>query len=548
MFNLGNIPSLMLPDFGSPSYPHDTKDLVAQCKIVVYNWASNTLTLSGGLDAKLSQTVPLEVSSRVLNCTFTKTMSSPTGRFSFTLSNSPNYGSGDWKDIIKRGSWCVIYMSQEGDLRMSGAVGPPLPVAGQQSKKIRCIGFIDRVAARGEVNDKGAFDVVYEVSGRDFGVVYEDTDLWHDLFVFEKIMLTSIGTSSLNVVGTASIDTVVRTLHNLAYNPKVIPGARPGDNSLLSIGQQWLMPSQMLRDVGIRGDFDPFWGELDVLDISSTSANMAISQIASYLTGGAWTALKRISIPQFHELFTETTDAGLPKLVFRPMPFAVNKLKYPQLAPTIKSYLDVPSVTVDSIDVLSFNLGEDNYQRYNSFLATVSSGLIGVGNDTTQLKGMGFPRQVKDSIKRYGFRAMHTSIDSLVKNAEKTDGASDIRLLGEFNEVLYDYFNNLVFSETGDINIIGNNGVKIGKCIKFQDDTPYIAGKRYYIEGYTDSFVVDEKGASSWTQTVMVTRGFEESDLLTGGNFSDKSSAFAEQGEHTPSGPNFISMSKLLKK
>lgn len=544
---LGNLLSIKLPSPERPGYSHDTRDVIAQCKIVVYDWVSNVLTIPGGPNAILAQAKPLDVSSRVINCTFTKTISKPSGNFSFTLSNSPQRGTGDWKDIIKRGSWCVIYMSQDGDLVMPSDPGSPI-FSTQNSPKIRCIGFIDRVAVRGEVNDRGAFDAVYEVSGRDFGVVYEDTDLWHNIFAMDKIMLESFGAGGLNFLGNIPIDNVISFLHRLIYNPKAVPGASPRDNSLLSIGQQWLMPSQLLKDVGIRSGLEPFWGELDVLDISPTKATMPVASAASFVHGGAWDALKRNSVPQFHELFTETTDAGLPKLVFRPMPFAINKLKYPTVAPTIKHYMDVTAVTVEPIDVISFNLGEDNYQRYNSFFTKVSSGLINVANDITGIEAFGFPRHVKDSIKRYGFRAMHLSIDSLVKNAEKTEGASDIRLLGEFNELSYDFFNNLVFSETGDIVMVGNNKIKVGKCVRFQEGTPYIGGKRYYIEGYTDSFLVDEKGATSWTQTVMVTRGFEESDLLKGGGFGDRSVSYEEQGEHTPSGPNFVDMGKLFKK
>lgn len=518
---------------------NDTQDVVAQCKIVVYNWAVAPLTLDTGANTDLAKSSALDVSSQLLGANFSKAKSGPCGAFSFTLSNSPGFGSGDWKDLIKRGSWCVIYMANDGTLLLADQVGPPNKAAKkkQEAKKIRCIGFIDRVSVRAEINEKGAFDVVYEVSGRDFGVVYEDTSIWHNVFKYERIMLDSMATSQLNITGAISIDKAVELIHDLFYDPKSVPGAKVNsDDSLVSIGLQWLLPRQMLVDIGMASDSSPFWGELKVKNFSPTEANLAVEKPTDYLSGNAWETLKKLSVPEFHELFTETTDQGHPQLTFRPIPFAISKKRYPIVGQKIKYYLDVPSITVKAIDVIDFNLGEDNHARYNSFLVTVSTSLIGVEDNISLLDGSGFPRNVKDSIKRYGFRPMHVTVDSIVKNAERGDGKGNPQILKEFNEVLYDYWNSAVFAESGEANLIGQNSVKIGKCLKFDSKTPYVQGKRYYIEGYTDTFTVGSKGETAWTQSVQLTRGFEEKDLKVGGGFGTRGNPFNHQGEYTPSG------------
>lgn len=517
-----------------------TQDLNAQCKIVVYDWSVTPLTVADGVDSQLTKTTSIDISSQLLGCTFSKPMGSPCGTFNFTLSNSPNYGSGDWKDIIKRGTWCVIYMSQEGELVMSDKVGPPSKASQklQEAKKIRCIGFIDRVSVKAELNDKGAFDVVYEVSGRDFGVVYEDTSIWHNVFKYERIMLDAIATSQLNITGSVTIDQAVSLIHDLFYNPKSVPGAKVNDqDSLVSIGLQWLMPRQMLVDIGLQPDSTPFWGELPgIKNFSPTEANLAVEKPTDYLSGNAWDVLKRLSVPQLHELFCETTDAGLPRLTFRPIPFAIDKGKYPIAGQKIKLYKDVPAITIKALDVIDFNLGEDNHARYNSFLVTVATSLIGVEDNIALLDGSDFPKNIQDSIKRFGFRPMHVTVDSIVKNAERGDGKSNPKMLREFNEVIYDYWNNAVYAESGEANLIGQNSVKVGKCLKFDEKTPYVFGKRYYIEGYTDTFTVDEKGTGTWTQSVMLTRGFEEADLKAKSGFQRRTTPFNHQGEFTPSG------------
>lgn len=526
--------------FTQNNLSNDTQNINSQCKIVVYDWTTKTLTLDQGVDSELTKTNPLDISSQIIDCTFNKTMGNPSGNFTFTLSNSPGIGSGDWKDIIKRGTWCVIYMSQDGDLITTDRVQTPSNQAKKQeeAKKIRCIGFIDRVAVKSTMDDRGAFNITYEVSGRDFGVVYEDTSIWHNLFRYERIMLDALATSELNITGAVTINRAIDIIHDLFYNPKSVPGAKVNDNgSLTEVALQWLMPRQMLKDIGFSADRTPYWGELSgIKNFSETEAGLAIEKPTDYLSGNAWDQLKTLSVPAFHELFTETTDTGLPQLTFRPIPFAISKRRYPTIGSKIQLYKDLPAHEVKAIDVIDFNLGEDNHTRYNSFLATVSTGLIGTEDNIALLQGSGFPRHIQDSVKRYGFRPMHVTVDSIVKNAERGDGRGNPKILKEYNWLLYDYWNNSIFAESGDANLIGNNGVKIGKCLKFEERVPYVNGKRYYIEGYTDTFTVDERGVGAWTQSVMLTRGFEERDLRLGNQFGRRNENFNNEGEYTAAG------------
>lgn len=520
---------------------NETQDYTPTCKVVVYNWASRFLSLSGSSDNTLSKSSPLDVSSQILGASFTKIDGQPSGTFSFTLSNSPNYGSGDWSDIIKRGEWCLIYMSQDRDLTLSEVVGPPNPSSQkkQEAKKVRCIGYIDRVAPKLEIQENGSLDITYEVSGRDFGVVYENTTIWTNIFNTEKTVLDAVANSFLNVVGTVSIDEVLDKMHDLFYNPKALPGSSEFLNkngSLTEIALQWLMPRQLLVDLGLSPDSTPYWGELpNIRNFSKTAATLGISKPTDFLTGNAWENLKKLSVPEFHELYTETTDSGLPELVFRPFPFSIDNSKYPILSKYVTLFKDLPLVDVPALDVLDSNLSEDDHERYNSFLVTVTSSYINSNSNIDVLRNTGYPKHVQDSIKRHGFRPMHVEISALVRNAEKSNGSEDLKLLVEYNELNYDYWNNAVFFSSGSAHIFGKNEIKIGKCVKFGDSTPHISGKRFYIEGYTDEFVIEENGSSVWTQTLMLTRGAEERDLREKNQFGIRNTVFPHQGEFTSS-------------
>lgn len=512
-----------------------------QCKVVVYRW------IYGLGDQKitndlLSRTTRLDISSQVLGASFTKNMSSPQGTFNVELSNSPGIESQDWKDIIKRGDWLVIYMSQDGDLDMNPQVGPPTFHAAER-KKIRCIGYVKRVGGKNSTGEKGEKNVSFTLSGEDFGIVYSDTEIWHNTFRYESIMLESMRTSQLNIAGNIRVEAAIKLIHDLFYFPSSVPGAKPdSDNSLVEIGLQWLMPKEMLKDIGfdVSGlTHGTFWGALGdkIKNFSQTSCNITVEHPTDFLSGNAWEELKKLSVPQYHEMFCETTDNGVPQLTFRPIPWGIDKSKYPVAGQHVTLYKDLkPVVSVAAVDLIDDDISEDDHGRYNSFLATISTELMNVENNISLLQGSDFPRHNKASIRRHGFKPMHVTIDSIVSNEKLANGVANRSLLIEFNELLFDYWNNAVFAESGSITKIGSNDIKIGKALEFNQDVAYLNERRYYIEGYTDTFSVGEKGERSWTQEVALTHGLEKKALSSKTGFGSRAAEFTEPGEFTPGG------------
>lgn len=518
-------------------FSNATKHLYSQCKVIVYPW-KEVLNDPDLDDASLAEAGRIDISSQVQSVTFSKNMGEAAGSFSITLSNSPNYGTNDWKDIIKRGYWLLIYMSNEGDLQLSQTVSQSRPKL-SEAKKIRCMGYVDRVGVDLTTEENRSLNVGFTVTGRDFGIIYEETNIWHNLFQYDKIMLDAIAQTKLNVTGNVRIHEAIDLIHDMFYYPLNIPGAKPNDNkSLLSIGLQWLLPKEMLIDAGFsltglaKGTY---WGALPgIKNFSPTGAGIAVDKPGDYLSGNSWEQLRRLSIPQFHELFCETTDDGKPQLTFRPIPWGIDQSNYPKNAQNIPLYNKLePIVWVPAIDLYDAHLGEDDNNRYNSFLVTVSTTMIAIEDNISLLLGKGFPRNNSASIRRHGFRPMHITVDSIVKNEELGNGIADMTQLVEFNEIIYDYWNPAVFGESGSIEKAGTNDVKIGKVLKFRNDVPYVSTKRYYIEGYTDTFTAGENLVGSWTQEVSLTRGFEEADLAAKVGFSTRATQFKGVGEFT---------------
>lgn len=535
-----------------------TKSIYSQCKVVVYLWNFQTL-LESKSKSELAQTTPFDISSRIMNVSVNKTMGAASGTFSITVANNADFqfkddekrdvianigqnpGVGDWKDLIRRGTWCTIYLSQDRDLDTTSQIKTPRIETEKHRRKLRHLCLIERVAPKIELNEKGAFDVVYELSGRDFGVIYEDAVIWHNLFNFDNLLLQK-ASAVLRPTQRVGINRAIDVLHDLfLYPPGIgIKEGRDGDNSLVSTALQWLMPSRLLRDLGIRfkGSI-PYWGATKeaTTNFQQTAMGFTSQDLTEFLSGSVWSRMNSIAVREFHELYTEVLD-GVPTLTFRPIPWSITdevRQKYPTAAPFIQKYKDVESVLIEAIDVVTADLAEDNQNRYNSFLCTTSGSIINKEDNISILKP-DFPEFNQNSIRRYGFKPMHVDVPALTNNESRKNGLSDLKLLKEYNHVLKDYYQLAIYGESGTVEIIGNPDIKVGKCLTFDADVPYISGKRYYIEGYTDNFTVLENGAGIWTQSVALTRGFENKDLNQAGRFSARDNEFKQQGEYTPSG------------
>ena len=154
---------------------NDTRDIQSQCQIVLFNWVDYISVGNQLPDQDLATSTMLDVSKYVSEVNFSKNLSSPAGTFEFDLPNDR-----DWAAILQVGTWGIIYMSQSGDLSIPiDSDTPDLSSLINQRNKIRAIIHVDRIAVKTSTSDdRGTFDAEFTVSGRDFGVVYEETQIF----------------------------------------------------------------------------------------------------------------------------------------------------------------------------------------------------------------------------------------------------------------------------------------------------------------------------------------------------------------------------------
>jgi hypothetical protein len=504
----------------------DIKNINSQCQIVIFNWKNKIARDSLSL-YELADSVPMDISKYVLECSFSKNMSDPAGTFQITLPNDR-----DWKDVIQRGCWALIYMSQNGGLSIpKGTDTPDLGLLRQQGSKLRGIVFIERVAPKGLVGgERGEYDVQFNVTGRDFGVVYVENEIFYNrLYAEGKIQEAAAG--ELGVQQNRNTADLLTTLHKAFFSPRELGITLEGDSITKAIPLQWLLPTQLLPALNLKSKTgDSYFGSISgVLNFSNTLCSYPVENPMTLINGKAWDRLRSYSIEPFHELFPETDENGQPKLTFRYIPWKTTTGKaLGRLNKEVMSLKDVPRVVLKTVDLLEFDLGEDTHSRFNYFFTAVDTALFTTESSAAALKDndpkTGFPRIESNSIRRNGLRLMYTTVNALIQLGSEQ---ADEDLLVLHNELMYEYWNNSVFFESGGITMIGSNDVKIGKVLEFEAGTPYNGGKIFYIEGYTDTYIVDENSTGFWTQSLTLTRG------MYPGKIGKRGEDYTDNGEFT---------------
>jgi hypothetical protein len=564
---VGAVPNLTKSGIQSESGDDNSasvKSQIPQCQVIWFPWItpdSDVYPTPDVVDpSDLSRTSSYDISKHLLSCSFSKEKSQPAGSFTLKLDNSR-----DWKDFIKPGEWMLILMTQDGDLfkddsQQENIATLPRAAGGNvefvtapdniQTDKVRGIVYVERVAVSVDTGPDGQFIANYEISGKDFGIIYEATELWYSIFLNEIPVLNGLH-SYLKEQPNASVTNLIAISHDLYFgteNP--LRPLTATFSKQVDLETQWLLPKTLVKLLNQNPNTDPYYGNLpNLLKLDDTPATIPlINPIPMIGSTNAWQKLKEFSLEPLHELFCETGDDGQMHLYFRAIPWSKDTSGYPNLN-HIKKFQELANDANTSVEIfprelISLSLGEDNHYRYNHFMFIAQPSYIQGTTDITQLlqptpKGRTFPLQNRPSVARHGFRPMHARIDAFFSGF--TDGKKDALKnsptastpLTQFNEVLYDYWSNFVFFESGSLTLFGNNKVKVGKVLKLGKDFPYNPDSFYYIEGYSDDFTVGENGASEWKQTVYVTHGVEASDLDEGSRtsgFSRKSRPFTKDG------------------
>lgn len=606
------------------------KDRVDQCKVVWYQWANEVRDdgseygqITPNLNL-LGESRPYDISNHVIDVVFSKGLGQGAGSFTMTLSDSL-----DWKRFMKSGEWAVLMLTPDGDLPLpqeppptsgesklgvpsvvqspgaasdpnsflvgnalkgnpipSLPTGPSTDTFKKYRPRVRALLYIQRVAIKGTIIDAatGAKEITYTVTGKDFGVCMEETELWFNFFQMSSSDFGILVSSKYKQAG-RNLQALMDLWFNVFLRPdSLFPNDPLQAEKALAALKQWLLPKTMLDNLGMEFEGNSFFGNIKGLrEFHETLFENNIEDPLSGTEGFCWNKLKELSQPEFHEFFTETTEEGKPRIYFRPIPWSISQEKYPNISKNVLKYSDLAKdstptldfvgttigglgdltnstatggllpkdqfrqihrINLGAVDILDYDIGPDIHAKYNQFLidSSVNSALQNnaiVLFQKNQKVAKPFPFRNENSIKRHGFRPMNMNIKAYLTNTDniqfgpfKTE--PNVQFLLETNEVMKDYWGQAGFFESGSFALNGLQEVKLGKVFVTEDtaDLPGISNMIFYIEAYTDHFSVGQNGVGIWNQSVLVSRGIELKDLETNSDFNQKEALYATSDFH----------------
>ena len=494
------------------------------------------------------KTITGTIEAEVLSMNVNKSIGQTAASFELQLTPSQN-----WKKILAPGDWIIIYMFDDfgTDDRTKDTAS---------NKDIILIGNIDRVArvlSKDQESDK--IQLRYQVSGRNFGKVFEDSDIWFDPYsvqveFLDRVTLPSAG---LNIQG--SPDYLVQNLMNVFLGPGGI-----ADNAKTSPLGNWkisptfanvfktlfLSPSNFAAESGLFGPGDvismrnqDFAALSDFADSPDTKfydiMKFAIDEklpgfkarhVFTLESNGSLGDLMRSSCNSLvNELYFEEVrgpNGVFPTVVLKPRPVqtpffedtfgeeggAAYLSTIGDNHQTLQDAANTNFVEVSQAEIKYENLGKDEHSRFNLFffkdVKHVEDHLSIVAN-LSDKRGIANPLFLGASIERNGLKRMEqifefTMTSSISGNQEVVVGGPQVNLFKAFVAQLYDMnaYNHLY--DAGTIECSGVLEAELGKVLVLKAD-PQFGGldKIYYIEGYEHQW----KFPGQWTTTFTVTHG-----------------------------------------
>lgn len=439
---------------------------VSNCRALVFHY----LDMEPSGDSPDTTCQIIEIQKECLTFDFSKSLGNPSGQFTLQVTANIN-----WKKKVFAGDWIVVYLSNEG------------------KEYMRLFGNIDRVSQFTTRNDKGLLETSYIISGRDFGKVFEKTNIWFNPLNTTRLLLSVLyaNNSPSGLVG-----------HFL----DVFLGGKISIDAIMTQPQlnQWRVPgslSALFKAIPSASPLGtPRFYDILTKQIQSVSGRKAIKSFAS-VQGPLWGIMKGVSNDSINEMYCELLD-DKPTLMFRTRPFVKKPFTGGTIQGEVNYFDDLERVTIKGSEIIGTDIGYSDDERYNLFLMTTSSDFLSVEGLMSQLKPS-FPAVNKASIALHGLSPMYVDTDFALIQGDGKNAKINPQLLKDWNNLLYNFYKDSIFMEAGTIEIKkANPKIRVGKALLITEATVN-NNKIFYIEGYSDSWSFP----GNWNQTLHLTRG-----------------------------------------
>jgi hypothetical protein len=482
-----------------------------------FHYRTQNFGLPTNLRENINAPVDVEVgtiSSEVSNLTISKSIQQCSASFNLSLFPSKN-----WKNVLSPGDWIMIYIFNNlGDI--------------EDTKNLVLVGNIDRVSRslqRNEDEDKTLLR--YQVSGRNFGKIFEDMDIWYDPYKDQEATLdVALLNAGLEMVGSPT--SLVTEMVNIFLST----GGTTAQGKTTDLNA-WRIPSD-LANVFVEATENPLLaGDTAVLapvrfaDILETNITENLpgykprEKLSIDSNGSLWDMIHRNSNMLLNECFVEEVrDADgsvTPTLTVMPRPiqtpffedlFGSEPASDPVLQKLNGAHKSLQTLATESFveisqsEIIYEDLGKDDHSRMNLFwLRTPDAYEKNVSNvaNLNSTNMISNPVFVKESIQRHGLKRFDQLLEFSRTQAPGYSGGPEIQLWKAFMSQLYDmHFANHLY-DAGTIECSGVLEAELGKALVVKASKPEDKDKIYYIEGYEHKWTFP----NGWNTVFTVTHG-----------------------------------------
>lgn len=476
------------------------------------------------------------IEEEIVSMNISKSIDQASGSFNLTLLPTRN-----WKRELSAGDWILIYMNDRygNEDRYEGG-------GARDTKNLLLIGNIDRVSRNLQKNeDDDKTELRYVVSGKNFGKVFEKTDIWFDPYAnqIETLNQIALVNAGFELQGSPAemCNALVDTFLGGGHVFRGTTGRTPDFGN-------WQLPPELVqifitpaRTAGAGGPVLTGGPTVDnrFIDILSVEINenlpgFKVRQMLSLESNGSLHDLiKRCSNTltneHFYEEVRDSQGNVRPTLIVDSKPINTPFFEshfgqnFPgdrvaalqELNGTVRTLQELGTTNFLEIspeEIKFEDLGKDDHSKINMVWLKTTLEYEHVVNSLANVNkeiGIANPTFLRPSVQRDGLRRLDQTLEFCyvrgTNNATINNASRNVNLFKAFLAQLYDmHFANHLY-DAGTIECTGVKEAELGKAlVVLPIPTQRNALRKvYYIEGYEHEWSFPNQ----WSTTFTVTHG-----------------------------------------
>lgn len=375
-------------------------------------------------------------------------------------------------------------------------------------------GMVDENRRSDTVGGTGATSRVWTVTGKDYGRVWEKTQVWFSKYCRQNVSghfsakVFTVKRADNQVSGVPVVNKLVINSPEAAVQGYLFGFLEELDN----IGRENWQPPALVPEIKDNSFVSSLI--LDTSNFLNVPERRAIDPNFVMVNGNLWDLAKDWSDPMFTELYVDVVGKNWPNLnqdeehdvddsqmvvVFRDKPFPIVDSTWDGLTGKDSIWFDLPLFVIPRQAVDKWNVGRGGMERYNAFFVTNP---LYQETQGVAIIDQAAPLWDLEDVRRHGLRRFD------IQSKYKPEKANMLNLTEKQRGVIRDWYCLNPFYLNGTIELKRSfPEIRIGTRVRFPGATS-AKDETYYVESVSHSWTFQ----AGLRTTLGVTRGFRGTD------------------------------------